>query len=720
MSDGSKNHTAGGGDTQEPGSGAAQATAGNVRLRAEEVIERGLRLYAQGDLIGAVAEWRRALEIDRSNRRARDYVSYVDDHFEVLSEKFRLAREQREAELEPLVEPLGLAIEIEADDPMEDMSPYESIELEGSPGRAPSEEDDDSTSPAPGAPHVGGDAAGGKVGVGRRAWARRALARELDERWPMEESWPSASRSNDTLEMAVDPSVLDDLDDLVAAVAEGAHAADDEADDDDVPVDEAPDDEGPDGDEGVSVEEPLDNYEPPSGQTIDDVLDAVDEEDTGPGESTQPSRPSLDRFGERGLPTAEGSGRLDASRLAQAQRFAAALAEPDPLDSDGEAWADGTPPIETMERPGGDIEQSGLSHLREDELREVRVTFRRSPRTTAPAAEPELAADAATDPAADRNADEEEDAADRVEARDIVAELDADDDMADDDLVDRAGDRADSEHGADDDQSDETRARAARDSGGGDDDDDRDDRSEDDVDEEELTIERGGGVSSRVSQIRRRRMTATTAPPRDPTAVPLRRTTTPVAAMRRTTAPVPPWASDGDRATTELTGRKRPMAHTAISIDLVSADLLAELAAAMDGTGTRADEQLRDRVGWLIDRARQENREGRYPRAVVAVDLALDENPESAVVQKLIHSNRELFLEIYANYLGDLRAVPAVALPMSDIPVSELDHRAAFLLSRVDGVLSLEDVLDVAGMARLEAFRHLSRLMLRGILEIRP
>jgi hypothetical protein len=741
VSDGTKNHTAGGGDSQEQGTGAAQATAGSVRLRAEELIERGLRLYAQGDLIGAVAEWRRALEIDRSNRRARDYVSYVDDHFEVLSEKFRLAREQREAELEPLVEPPGLAIEIEADDPMEDMSPYESIELEGSPGRAPSaneEDDGDSTSPAPGAPHVGGDAAGGKVGVGRRAWARRALARELDERWPMEESWPSASRSNDTLEMDVDPSVLDDLDDLVAAVADGAeaaHAADDEGDDDDAPVDQPPDDEGPDGDEGVSVEEPLDNYEPPGGQTIDDVLDAVEEEDTGPGESTQPSRPSLDRFAQRGLPTAEGSGRLDASRLAQAQRFAAALAEPDPLESEGEDWADGTPPIETVERPGGDIERSGVSHLREDELREVRVTFRRSPRTTAPPIAAETApAEAATDPAADRNDDHDDvDAADRVEASDIVGELDADReddrDMADGDvadgdmadLVDRAGDRADSEHDADDDQSDEIRARAARDSSSGDDDDDRDDRHEDDVEEEELTIERGGGVSSRVSQIRRRRTTPTTAlPRRTTTPVPLRRTTTPVAAMRRTTAPVPPWASDGDRATTELTGRKRPMAHTAISIDLVSTDLLAELATAMHGASTRADEQLRDRVGWLIDRARRENREGRFPTAVVAVDLALDENPESAVVQKLIHSNRELFFEIYANYLGDLRAVPGLALPMSDIPVNELDHRAAFLLSRVDGVLSLEDVLDVAGMARLEAFRHLSRLMLRGILEIRP
>ncbi len=136
MADGSKNHSAGGGGAQEQGTGTSQATAGNqssVRLRAEELIERGLRLYAQGDLIGALAEWRHALEIDRTNRRGRDYVTYVEDHFELLSEKFRVAREQREAEAaaEAEAEPLGLAIEIEADDPMEDMSPYESIRARG-------------------------------------------------------------------------------------------------------------------------------------------------------------------------------------------------------------------------------------------------------------------------------------------------------------------------------------------------------------------------------------------------------------------------------------------------------------------------------------------------------------------------------------------------------------------------------------------------------------
>ena len=45
-----------------------------------------------------------------------------------------------------------------------------------------------------------------------------------------------------------------------------------------------------------------------------------------------------------------------------------------------------------------------------------------------------------------------------------------------------------------------------------------------------------------------------------------------------------------------------------------------------------------------------------------------------------------------------------------------ISPRAAFLLSRVDGTLSLDEILDVSGMPRLEAYRYLCQLFLRGIL----
>jgi hypothetical protein len=343
--DGSKNHTPDGG--RGPG-----GTASSARLRAEEVVERGLRLYAHGDLVGALAEWRRALEMDNGNRRGRDYVAYVEGHFDVLSEKFRAARER----LGSALEPDELAIEIEADDPMEDMEPYESIELDraappGGPLAEPSGEDDENgerTTPAPGAPHLRGEVAGGKQSAGRgRPWGRRAEREPIesaDAPWPAPyegDDWPQAVR-NDTLEMAVDPSLLEELEALGAA--------------DDAPAAEAADVSPPD--------EPTDRQgqaEEDGGATIDDVLDAVEEEDPHTGEVTMPARPSRESSppvppsgsaiglpagppkGPPGRMTAEGSGQLDDRLSARGSGRARIGRAPTPA---AEAWADGTPPVE--------------------------------------------------------------------------------------------------------------------------------------------------------------------------------------------------------------------------------------------------------------------------------------------------------------------------------------------------------------------------------------
>jgi len=69
-----------------PGGVARGAAASS---RAEKVIESGLALYSQGDLVGALARWRQALEIDPDNRRARQYVTYVEEHYEVEPTELR-------------------------------------------------------------------------------------------------------------------------------------------------------------------------------------------------------------------------------------------------------------------------------------------------------------------------------------------------------------------------------------------------------------------------------------------------------------------------------------------------------------------------------------------------------------------------------------------------------------------------------------------------------
>jgi hypothetical protein len=135
-----------------------------------------------------------------------------------------------------------------------------------------------------------------------------------------------------------------------------------------------------------------------------------------------------------------------------------------------------------------------------------------------------------------------------------------------------------------------------------------------------------------------------------------------------------------------------------------------------DATG---EEQVRQWVGAFIDRARLELDRGEPVLAVTALELALSEQPESVVAQKLIHRHIDLLIEIYQAYLNEPSRVPSVAVPMHELSAHSLDNRSAFLLSRIDGTFSIEEILDVSGMTNLETYRHLCKLLLKGILELR-
>jgi hypothetical protein len=156
----------------------------------------------------------------------------------------------------------------------------------------------------------------------------------------------------------------------------------------------------------------------------------------------------------------------------------------------------------------------------------------------------------------------------------------------------------------------------------------------------------------------------------------------------------------------------------AVPVQVIARDLLLDLDRAAPGAETR-DERVRRRIGGLLDRAASASSARHHSTAVIAVDLALAEDPDSAVAQKLIHRHQSEILAVYQEFVGDLHARPALAIAMHDLAAEELDSRSAFLLSRIDGALSFEEILDVAGMTRLEAFRYLARLLLRGILEVR-
>lgn len=58
--------------------------------------------------------------------------------------------------------------------------------------------------------------------------------------------------------------------------------------------------------------------------------------------------------------------------------------------------------------------------------------------------------------------------------------------------------------------------------------------------------------------------------------------------------------------------------------------------------------------------------------------------------------------------LGSPSAVPVL---VADVTKLNLDHRAAFVLRFLDGMSSVDDVLDASGLPRVDALRILDALL---------
>ncbi|MEP6862408.1 MAG: hypothetical protein ABJE66_17415 [Deltaproteobacteria bacterium] len=147
----------------------------------------------------------------------------------------------------------------------------------------------------------------------------------------------------------------------------------------------------------------------------------------------------------------------------------------------------------------------------------------------------------------------------------------------------------------------------------------------------------------------------------------------------------------------------------------------SQILDAIEPPGTAPDgetkeDRTRRRITALIERSTAWSAAGELDKAVAAVDMALSEDPDTALAQKLVHRNRDAIMNIFQLFLGDLERQPQLARPLHELATAPISPRAAFLLSRIDGTLSIDEILDVSGMPRLEAYRHLCQLFLRGIL----
>ncbi|MEM9490250.1 MAG: hypothetical protein AAGC55_13975, partial [Myxococcota bacterium] len=153
------------------------------------------------------------------------------------------------------------------------------------------------------------------------------------------------------------------------------------------------------------------------------------------------------------------------------------------------------------------------------------------------------------------------------------------------------------------------------------------------------------------------------------------------------------------------------------ALDRLAHDLLGALEADAPAAESKR-ERRRRRVTGLFEQAEARYNAGDRMAAVIALDLAISEDPDSAITQKQIQLRRDAMCDMFQNYIGDAGATPALAVQMNELADENLDNRAMFLLSRIDGMLTVDELLDVSGMARVEAYRHLCVMLLKGILKL--
>jgi hypothetical protein len=178
---------------------------------------------------------------------------------------------------------------------------------------------------------------------------------------------------------------------------------------------------------------------------------------------------------------------------------------------------------------------------------------------------------------------------------------------------------------------------------------------------------------------------------------------------RQSTVP-PPQAAEVDRlrALSARTGSNRPDsgsdAETTPPSDGGALDLVDR---------SRPSQQL-DLVGEMEELYALDDLTG----ALRFAELILGREPDNMQARQCAQNCRQRLVQLYASKIGDLSGVPVQALSENQMRWLGLDHRSGFLLSRVDGSSTIEEVLDVCGMPRLEALKTLVDLLERGAIRV--
>ncbi|MGC4070071.1 MAG: hypothetical protein QM784_36525 [Polyangiaceae bacterium] len=111
---------------------------------------------------------------------------------------------------------------------------------------------------------------------------------------------------------------------------------------------------------------------------------------------------------------------------------------------------------------------------------------------------------------------------------------------------------------------------------------------------------------------------------------------------------------------------------------------------------------------------------GDFSGAYEIAETLLSADSGDLEAQRFSTSCREVLTQMMTSRIGSLEQLVEVALSQEELRWLTLDHRGGFLLSLVDGALSVDELLDIAGMPKLECLRILVSLLDQRVVRLVP
>jgi hypothetical protein len=105
-----------------------------------------------------------------------------------------------------------------------------------------------------------------------------------------------------------------------------------------------------------------------------------------------------------------------------------------------------------------------------------------------------------------------------------------------------------------------------------------------------------------------------------------------------------------------------------------------------------------------------------YGGAIVLAEGVLSEDPGNDAARRYLDACQTTLANIYVTQLGGGACVLKIAMPPSELRQLTLDRWGGFIMSRVDSESTIDDIIDISGMPRLDVLRILYELLQQGVI----